>query len=250
MPISKPATERLKFNNPLLQQAVDTVKVAILPLLLAIVPTFYHYSNNVQMLIPASLYSMLVLNIVIAIVVYVVCLIFTRFQPFQAEISAFIFLIFFNTYGLLYRYLVHRDAFRVEHFTMLPLVIMVALYAILFVTRLKEIALVSIWKNLLLVIGLVLLFNLIRIVPTEIERWQSNTTTVPVRAAQTAAAGTRSPDIYYIILDEFEGFRGMRDYWKYQGVDEFAKFLKERGFLSPGPVMEARETHCSKLRAG
>lgn len=230
MSIPKPAAERLKPKH-FFQRVVNTVTPVILPLLLAIVPTFYHYSNNVRMLTSDSFYRMLALNAVIAIVVYTVCLVFTRFRPFQAAIGASIFLVFFNTYGLLYKYLLHWDAFRMEHFTMLPLMIMAALYAIFFITRLKEPVLVSIWKNLSLVIGLIILFNLVRIVPVEIKRWQGNTAAVPVYAAQPGAAEARSPDIYYIILDEFEGFQGMRDYWKYQEVDEFAKFLKDRGFF-------------------
>jgi len=95
---------------------------------------------------------------------------------------------------------------------------------------LKESILFSVWKNLCLVIGLLVVFNLIRIVPTEVKRWQGNTASIPMHATPTAV-GIRSPDIYYIILDEFEGFQGMRDYWRYQGVDEFAKFLKDRGFF-------------------
>jgi hypothetical protein len=86
-------------------------------------------------------------------------------------------------------------------------------------------------NQLSLVIGILLLFNLIKVIPSEFRRWQSDVAPVPVQAAQVSAADGRSPDIYYIILDEFVGFQGMRDYWNYQGVDEFAKFLKDRNFF-------------------
>jgi hypothetical protein len=204
---------------------------ALLPILLAVIPTLYHYSNNVEKLTPVSLYHMLVFNAIVAVIVYVLCLVFTRFQPFRSAIAASIFLVFFNVYGLLYRYLLRLDVIRIKHYTLLPLTILLAIYAMSFLTRWQTPVLKKLWSNLLLIVSVLVIFNLITIVPAEWKRSASVTTAQPQHVQAQVSANKSSPDIYYIIFDEFEGLQGMRDYWKYQGVDAFASFLKNRGFF-------------------
>src|SRR6266536_3982491 len=101
MLLSKPAIERSKFNR-FIQGVEYYTKPVILPILLATIPTLYHYSVNVQKLTAISFWRMLFFNTVLAIIVYVICLGFTRFQAFKAALAAFIFLIFFNIYGIVY----------------------------------------------------------------------------------------------------------------------------------------------------
>lgn len=207
------------------------LKALALPVLLAMTPTLYHYGNNVEKLTSASLWPMLVFNAVLATIVYIVCLAFTRFQPFKAALAASIFLIFFNVYGLVYRYLLQADVIRVKHYTLLPLTILLAVYVIGFVVRRKDAVLMSLWRNLLLVVGILVILNLVTIIPAEVRMWNSRKTTASPEVQGAVSAGEKSPDIYYIIMDEFVGLQGMREYWDYQGVDEFARFLKDRGFF-------------------
>jgi hypothetical protein len=218
-------------NQKKFQWLGSVLKALTLPVLFSIIPTLYHYGNNAVKITPVSLYRMLAFNAVLAILVYVVCLVFNRFQGMKAAIAACIFLIFFNIYGLVYRYLLHLDVIRIRHYTLLPLMILLAIYGIWLISRGKETVQVSLWKGLLPVVGLMVLFNLINIAPAEIQRLKSDTVAVALGPQIEASADRNSPDIYYIIFDEFEGLQGMREYWHYLGVDDFANFLKDRGFF-------------------
>jgi hypothetical protein len=221
----------MKINNHFYQGLRKYVMPAVLPILLAVIPTLYYYGNNVEKLTSVSLYRMLAFNSILAIVVYFLCLIFTRFHGMKAAIAATIFLIFFNVYGVAYRYLLNLDVIRIKHYTLLPLTILLALYAMGFVSRRKDSVLKGLWKGILPVVGLLILFNLINIVPAEIKRLNNDPPPTARQNPQIEVTFRNSPDIYYIVFDEFEGFQGMRDYWKYQGVDDFVRFLKDRGFF-------------------
>jgi hypothetical protein len=224
----------MKSNHRLYQGLEKYIKPAVLPVLLAVIPTLYYYGRNVDKLTPVSLYRMLAFNAILAILIYILCLVFTRFQGMKAAIAASIFLVFFNIYGVAYRYLLNLDVIRIKHYTLLPLTILLAIYAMVFAARQKDSVSGGFWKGLLPVVGLLVIFNLFNIIPVEIKRWESNagsTVSASQNSQADVSADTKTPDIYYIILDEFEGLQGMRDYWKYQGVDDFADFLKERGFF-------------------
>jgi hypothetical protein len=229
---SKTSIEISKSDKTFLQNAAYYVKPAILPILLSIIPTLYHYSNNVKNLTLLNLSRMLIFNVIVAILVYLVCLMFTKSKPVRAAIMAFVFLIFFNIYGLLYRFLIDFDVVRIEHYVLLPLVILLALYSMFFMSNLKDPASVNLWKSLALISSVLIVFNLINIVPAEAGRLRKKD--VKATSLETVALPSpvkASPDIYYILLDEFAGFDAMREYWKYDGVDDLVKFLEERGFF-------------------
>jgi hypothetical protein len=225
------STKAADTNKRNFQLPGSYLKALLLPVLLAVIPTLYHYGNNVAKLTAVSLWRMVVFNAVLAILIYLICLVFIRFQPFKAALAASIFLIFFNVYGLLYRYLLHLDVIRIKQYTLLPLTIIFSIYVISFLTRWKPPVLNKLWNNLLLIVCLLVLFNLITIVPVELKRLKSDRPTQSSREQVQVSSSKASPDIYYIVLDEFEGLQGMREYWKYQGVDEFASFLKDRNFF-------------------
>jgi hypothetical protein len=229
--LPSPALELPKSRNYLFQWATEYCRPMVLPILLAIVPTLYHYSNNVEKLTLINLSRMLVLNTGLAIMIYVVLMAFYRFQAIKAANATFIFLIFFNVYGLAYRYLIHLDVIRIKHYTLLPFLLMASIYSILFITKVKHPVLVDIWKNLFLVTSVLVLFNLVKIVPAEIKKGHSAITNAPLNRADGLLPAKDSPDIYYVILDEFAGFQAMREYWNYDEVDDFVSFLKNRGFF-------------------
>jgi hypothetical protein len=203
----------------------------VLPILLSIIPSLYHYSNNVENLVLSSLMRMIVFNSVLAIIVYLLFLVFSKFNSFKAANAACVFLVLFNIYGLLYRSLLRLDVIRVEHFTLLPLIVVLILYIIYFLSKIKDAVLVHLWKNLFLIVGVLVLFNIINIVPTEASRWRSSSLSASRETQNRVMAINNSPDIYFIILDEFSGFQAMREYWKYDGVDDFSDFLTDRGFF-------------------
>jgi hypothetical protein len=126
----------------------------MLPVLLAIIPTLYHYSNNVENLTLVNLSRVLVFNAVLAVVVYLFFLLFSRSHPVRAAIAASVFLIFFNIYGLVYRYLVNLDVIRIKHYTLLPVMLILIVYASFFISRFKDSTLWSAWKSLVLILGI------------------------------------------------------------------------------------------------
>jgi hypothetical protein len=66
----------------------------LLPVLIAMIPTLYHYSNNVEKLTLANLSRMLVFNSILAVLIYVIMIAFHRFQAIKAPNAAFVFVIF------------------------------------------------------------------------------------------------------------------------------------------------------------
>jgi hypothetical protein len=207
------------------------LKPMVLPVLVAVVPTLYHYSNNADKLTLLSLSRMLVFNIAIAAIMCLGMLAFFRSEPIKAANAAVIGLIFFNIYGLCYRYLLHLDIVRIKHYTFLPLVLLIAIYAILFSAKLNRSIAVAIWKNVSWVTGILTLLYVVLIVPVEVRKSQFHLTNAPVEQARQGVSEENLPDIYYIVLDEFVGFQAMREYWKYDGVDDFVDFLQDRGFF-------------------
>jgi hypothetical protein len=215
----------------ILIRGMGFIKPMVLPVLLAIVPTLYHYGNNVEKLTAVNLFRMLAFNSLLAIVVYLVFMAFSHFQPIKAANATFVFLIFFNVYGLVYRYLLYLDSIRIKHYTLLPLMLMIAVYAILFLHKPKNAISAEIWKSLIVLVSILIFFNLFKIIPGEIQKAQSDITEASLSHPEELLPAETSPDIYYIILDEFAGFQAMREYWHYEGVDDFVRFLKDRGFF-------------------
>jgi hypothetical protein len=222
------------FSMPLkntLKWAAQFIGPILLPILFGIIPTLYHYSNNVEKLVLANLSRMLLFNVLLVFVFYLFIALFNRFHAIRTAVMTFVFLIFFNIYGLAYRYLIDLDVIRLKHYTFLPLVLMFVIYILFPIGKLKNSALGSIWKNLVHIAGLLVLYNLINIVPAEIKRWSTEETISSTHAQENPSVDENAPDIYYIILDEFAGFQAMREYWHYNEVDDFVSFLKERGFF-------------------
>jgi hypothetical protein len=111
--------------------------------------------------------------------------------------------------------------------------------------------LAGIWKNLVLIVGVLVLFDLIKIIPAEIERRQDTSTSAPVSHSGELLPVKNYPDIYYIIFDEFAGFQAMREYWKYDGVDDFVSYLKNQWFFvaeaSHGSTTNGDQAQLSKI---
>jgi hypothetical protein len=209
----------------------NAIKPAILPLLLAVYPALFHYANNVMIMLLPSLLRILLFNSLLAISVYITFLIFYKRQPVRAAGAAFIFLIFFNTYGILYAYLLKLDVFQVEHYSLLPLFTLTAIYVSWLTTKINISLLGRFSTGALLILGGLIFFNILRITPHELEKVQQMGFTASTPATDNTLQGQAYPDIYYIVLDEFSGFEPMRKYWKYQGVDEFKDFLEQKGFF-------------------
>jgi hypothetical protein len=217
--------------NDVFKRVIDFLRLILVPILLAVIPSLYHYGNNVEKLTSSSLVHMLVFHATLALLLYLIFGVVHKFQPVKTAISTFAFLIFYNVYGLLYKFLIDVDLIRIKHYTLLPLVLMMAIYSAWLITRLKISVLNSIVRSCLFIVAVLAAFNVITIVPAEISRWNSERSAVSLKSQADVSREKTSPDIYYIILDEFAGFQAMREYWRYEEVDDFVRFLKDHSFF-------------------
>ena len=197
-------------------------------LLAATYPALLLYQTNIGKLTLSSLERVILFFALIALIVYIIALLVSKFYPPRAGNRAFIFLIFFGTYGWVYNLLLKYDWFRIEHYTLLPVYILVALYAAFLIAKIdaKKFRSAS-----LIFVTLAVGLSLVNIIPAEIHKAKSpSAQNIVAASADAGSASNSSPDIYFIILDEFSGFNTMRSYWQYEGVDQFVSYLEKEGF--------------------
>jgi len=210
---------------------LNALKALTLPLLMAVFPVLFLYGNNVTKLLLESLGRALLLYSALVIMIFGIACILFKGQVIKAANAAFVFLIFFNLYGIVYSFLIEKDLFWVDRYTLLPFFLLLAIYASWFATKLDP---AKFWNGAVLVIGALVVFNLVKIVPGEIQKQRMANEKEAVAQTDTSPnvkANNNYPDIYFIIFDEFAGFDTMRSYWKYQGVDDFVNFVKSKGFF-------------------
>jgi hypothetical protein len=206
-------------------------RTMVLPLLLSIYPSVYLYGLNAKLLLIESLVRMLIFNASIALIIYMVILTLGRFrQPVSAGNAAFIFLIFFNMYGLVYQYFLRLDAFQFEHYIVLPPFILAAIYAAWGITKLKRKSANRFWNISTILVGILILYNSVLIVSIEVDKARISRVPKPTPASNAITSGKKYPDIYFFVFDEFSAFQPIREYWHYEEVDNFEEFLTSRGF--------------------
>lgn len=222
---------RQKARNRSKTALASNLKYFLLPVLAASYPTVFFYGNNVHELLLINLGRNLIIYISLATVVYLAFLLRYRGAPVRAAISAFIFLVFFNLYGVLESTILKLDWFTVYDFITLPLILVLSGYSVWFINKLSDQAVKLFWGFGVVVFGGLILFNIAIILPVELARTQKSTLNFS-NSPQTGINAQRdSPDIYYIILDEFSGLAPMREYWKDPVVDEFSNFLTSNNFV-------------------
>ena len=208
---------------------LNTLKALTLPLLLAVFPALFLYGNNVTKLMLPSLGRTLLLYSVLAILIFSIFCVIFKGQAVKTANAAFVFLIFFNLYGIVYSFLIEKDLFRVVHFTLLPFSLLFAVYASWFATKVNP---TSFWKGAVFVMSVLVVFNLVKIVPGEVKKSRmANEKKTSVSVIESSTANKAYPDIYFIIFDEFAGFDSMRSYWHFEGVDDFVNYVKSKGFF-------------------
>lgn len=203
------------------------LKNILLPILGAIYPVIFLYSHNVKIITPSSLILPLIVVILLALILMGFFYLFQR-NWLHAGLSATLFLIFFHTYGIVYAKLVDINRVQVDHYTLLPLVILLVLYGAFIITRLNAAFVSQLQTILILLVGGLVLFNLVPVISAETSRAQSRA------AAKTMTVNgvtlENAPDIYFVIFDEYAGFDALHEYWKYDGWKEFVSFLEARNF--------------------
>lgn len=154
-------------------------------------------------------------------------------RAIKAANATFILLLFFNTYGLAFRFLIKLNVFRIEHYTLLPLYILTAVYATWIITKLTESKSQTFWKITTLIMGVLVVLNLGTVIPQEIHKTESGRDIKINSTAnvQNVVEKKDYPDIYYIVFDEFAGFDAMIDYWGNDRINDFVNFLKTNNFF-------------------
>jgi len=219
------------------------VKFFLLPLQLAVYPVAFLYSNNIGVSLFSSAVKLTLLFAGFALLVYLLILLFGRFRPIQAANASAVFLLFFLTYGLVFRGMRRIDIIQIEHYSLIPVFLFMGCYLAWLAHRLKEKISIQLWKGVTFVISSLLVFNLTAIAYISTRQpGEKKPAASPMRALATDQSLAQThPDIYYIIFDEMAGFEPMRQYWHYDGANDFIKYLQSKGFYV------AKQSHSSSI---
>jgi len=215
------------------------IKGAILPIAIAMYSPLFHYANNADIVLFRSFLEIALLYVIIACMIYVFISLLTRGKWLQSSLGTLIAFILLLSYGFLFDGLRAIDIFQIETYTLLPIIILLTAYIIQKVTLLSSSFSKIIWRITTGILSGLLLFNLVRILPSKIGM---SPTTREVNIQTNIPALMENydyPDIYFFIFDEAAGFEVAREYFGYTGIEEFTQFLKAKGFYI------AEESHSS-----
>ncbi len=227
------------------------LKKLVLPLLVVAYPILFLYGQNARILNLENLKLPLAASLLIIILAYVLFALFQR-NPVTASLSAVTFVLLYYTYGFFYSRLVKLDKFPVTHYTLLPLILVLAGYAGYLITFIKPVTAAAVQKVLMIVSAALLVLNAVIILPIEVQKAAPKQSLIPVTDV-SASTGDKNkyPDIYYIIFDEYVGFDAMKEYWHDNYVDTFDAFLKQNHFFvarnSRTPTINTTSEMASRL---
>lgn len=202
----------------------------LLPILFSIYPATVVYAENAHILQVTSWFRMIGFQALLGVVIFILYSVIQRKADYHSAISSAIFLVFFNVYGLLFSKFVQFDAFQVTHYSLLPLYLLISVTVSLLINRFSDVTTEKVWQLLSSILAILIIYNLIVIIPTEIGKIKILSNSDQETTINNQSSQVDSPDVYYIVFDEFSGFPPMREYWDFEGVDEFAKFLEKKGF--------------------
>mgnify|MGYP000990079600 CR=1 FL=1 len=193
----------------------------------------FSYANNATIISLNSIWNILALLVAISICVYLVWFFIHKREAYTASLASFIFLLAFLMYGNAYKLLAHLDFFPVRHFTLLPLFVLVSLYLGWLISKLNPNILKKIWLVVISIVSLLILFNLIKIIPIEIQK-KSQLRQITPNAGDinenNEAKTAGKHDIYWLVFDEMAGFDVVRNYFQYPEIDDYIEELESIGF--------------------
>lgn len=215
------------------------------PLLLAVFPILFLYSQNINQTSFAQALWPLVYSVLAAVLLWL--LLFPLMRNFAAAgLAASFLLALFFSYGRLYAVLDNWGIFVPGHAHFLPVFLLAGGYAVYFIKIAR-----SDFKNttrvLNVIAGALVLINLFNIGSYQIMKPGlppgNELNTEGVFAAEAASGETAArPDIYLIILDEYANPDTMKRYYDYDN-SEFVSRLEDKGFyIAHDSRMYNRET--------
>jgi hypothetical protein len=201
-----------------------------LPLLLAAYPILFLYGHNAQSLEPSDMTVPLGLSLIVAALAYGMFYLLLR-KSTSASLAAAVFMVFYFLYGVIFHQLTELDKFPVDHFTVLPVVVIVAGYIGYFLKFLKPKLAAGLQRVLVVICLVLVIYNLSATVITASAQ-KAAPVQKPIPLTGTSAQpGKQYPDIYYILFDEYARFDVMRNYWHNNDVDQFEAFLEQNNFF-------------------
>jgi hypothetical protein len=210
---------------------LDACKYFLLPALAAIYPSVFYYGHNIHDLLLVNLGRTLSIYFLLTVIFFNISFFFNHGALLKAANATFVFLIFFNAYGILEKYFVQLDWFPVRSFTFLPVVLLIAFYSTWLIVKLKDSLAKQLWNASVIIVAGLILYNLTIIVPAEILKYRRSNSAISATPQTIPGLQKNKPDIYYIILDEFAGFKSMGEYWEYSDIDKFKEFLILHNFV-------------------
>jgi len=236
------------FDRFIQSKAGRLIYPLLAPLLFGLYPSLYFYTKNATMVMIASYWRVLSVYLLLILVVYLVSLVIHKFNGLKAANAAAAFLLFFNFYGMLFTELSNANLFRVEHLTMLPLFLFLAGYSVWFLNRIKAKKAASIWRWVTLVSAVLIAITILKLIPIEVKKAQTQRAAAREQIGTVNAAAGNSPDIYYLVFDEFSGLEAMREYFNSTEVDGFKAFLEGKGFFVGEKCSAVPTTLCTRWR--
>ena len=208
----------------------DYLLAGFLPLLSVVYFVVFTYATNVEILTLSSIWGILGVLAVIALLIFILWSLFQKKKPYQSAFAAFLFMLLFLTYGGVHNLLTKANFIPIRHYNLMVLVVIIGLYLGWFISKLSFDLTKKLWVLLTSLVGILILFNLTRILPTEIQKHSLKSQSMDTQTATVAVDTTGKPDIYWLIFDEFAGFDVMRDYFNYPEIDNFVRDLEDLGF--------------------
>jgi hypothetical protein len=208
----------------------DYLLGGLLPLLSVVYLVVFTYATNVEILTLSSIWGILGVLAVIAVLVFILWSFFLKKKPYQSALAAFLFMILFLTYGNVFKLLDEGEFFPVRHFNLIPLVIVMGIYMGGFVSKMSTELSKKFWMILISIASLLLIINLAKIIPIEIQKHLQKSKTPITQNTPIVLDTAGKPDIYWLIFDEFSGFDAMREYFQYPEIDNFVQDLENLGF--------------------
>jgi hypothetical protein len=200
------------------------------PFLFAAFPVLFLYAQNVRYAVTwRDVVAPLAVVILGTSIILLFAWIALRRRWAAAALATSVLVLLFFSYGPVYRAIEAHPVAGVRlarHALLLPLWAALAIGSFLLAARFRD-RLPSLNRGLNLVAGGLVLINLTTIVVNEAAARRE----VPVpQTSATIHPGSRRPDIYYIVFEEYAGERTLRRYFDYDN-QQFLAEIERRGFF-------------------
>jgi len=189
----------------------------------------YIYTKNVDKVLFFDVLPVLIVFCAISALVFTIFLLITK-NVVKSSLSAIIFIIIITNYKLL------EGAFNfllpmLNYWHVLPIFLVVSLHIVYFIYIKTTNKVCEITINIICItIGSLVIFNFILAAPSIIKTVRLAITEADDKMYVDSQKANDSPNIYYLLLDEYSSFDVIEQYYNYDNT-EFANWLEAQGFF-------------------